>query len=233
MARTGGGRAGRARGSGARRATRAAPHPSVGEAGAGGEAGVEGAGPAGVVAGAGEGGVGAAGAARGEERRVVEDRERPGQGWHRSSARRRTGRLRRPPPRRPEPRPEPYPTRRRLPARGPRISRTASCFLLVGVGMWARQQGPQHRGSTPENRHCRCSGTRRKGRSRRTGRGRSISGRWKGGGPQPCLIAEMSNSRTTLSPTRTPPPSRAAFQVTPKSLREMLTEPSRPTRRLP
>ena len=50
---------------------------------------------------------------------------------------------------------------------------------------------------------------------------------------QAALIAEISNSRVTLSLTRTPPASSAAFQVMPQSLRLMTTEPSKPTRSLP
>ena len=53
------------------------------------------------------------------------------------------------------------------------------------------------------------------------------------GAGQAVLIAEISNSRVTLSLTRTPPVSRAAFQVMPHSLRLMTTEPSKPTRWLP
>ena len=50
---------------------------------------------------------------------------------------------------------------------------------------------------------------------------------------QACLIAEISNSSTTLSPTSIPPVSRVAFQVTPKSLRLIVVEPSKPIRVLP
>src|ERR1700746_2043770 len=50
---------------------------------------------------------------------------------------------------------------------------------------------------------------------------------------QAFLTAEISNSSVTLSLTRTPPPSSAAFQVTPQSLRLITTEPSKPTLRLP
>src|SRR3954453_7402742 len=43
-------------------------------------------------------------------------------------------------------------------------------------------------------------------------------------------MAETSSSSVTLSLTSTPPPSSAAFQLTPKSLRLVTTEPSPPTR---
>ena len=43
-------------------------------------------------------------------------------------------------------------------------------------------------------------------------------------------MADTSNSRTTLSATRKPPVSRAAFQVRPKSARLMVVSPSKPMR---
>src|SRR3546814_13527804 len=43
-------------------------------------------------------------------------------------------------------------------------------------------------------------------------------------------MAETSNSRLTFSLTSTPPASRAAFQLTPQSLRLTLVVPSRPMR---
>ena len=46
-------------------------------------------------------------------------------------------------------------------------------------------------------------------------------------------MAEISTSMATLSETRKPPVSSAAFQVRPKSAREMVVEPSKPTRTLP
>src|SRR5690606_20975164 len=63
-----------------------------------------------------------------------------------------------------------------------------------------------------------------KGRARRRGPG------FGGGGLGQLLTAAISNSMVTFSETRNPPASRAAFQLTPQSLRLTLVEPSSPMR---
>lgn len=52
-------------------------------------------------------------------------------------------------------------------------------------------------------------------------------------GRQAFLMAETSSSMVTFSLTSTPPASRAAFQLTPQSVRLTLALPSKPIRSLP
>ena len=70
-----------------------------------------------------------------------------------------------------------------------------------------------------------------------TGRA-AVGGRWRRELRQAqlassALMAETSNSRVTFSLTSTPPASRAAFQLTPQSLRLTVVVPSKPMRWLP
>src|SRR5690625_483973 len=73
-------------------------------------------------------------------------------------------------------------------------------------------------------------GGRRAGRRPPSGKCRSRAGRGEG---DQAATAEISRVMRTLSPTSTPPVSRAAFQVRPKSLREISVLAEKPTRSAP